>query len=182
MIKLIYIVALASSPLFASTPINESVPKTSLKHLNEQFTFHAVGETTFSFLFWDLYESRLLTTSGKYPIDNNEKLIYEINYMTDISKKDLIHRTVEQWQHLGLPIESYQSFLPKLASIWPDITVGDTLSLLISNKTSHFYFNQHYIGRVDDPRFGQIFLDIWLAKNTSQPKLRSQLLGQTNHE
>jgi len=140
MIKLLLIFILSSFSLFASPLITESLSKTTLKGLNEQFTFHAVGETTFSIFFWDLYKSRLLTTSGKYPIDKNEKLIYEINYMTDISKEDLIHRTVEQWQYLGLPIESYQIFLPKLAFIWPDITEGDTLSLLILDQKKPFLF------------------------------------------
>jgi hypothetical protein len=28
------------------------------------------------------------------------------------------------------------------------------------------------------PKFGQIFIDIWLAKNTSQPDLRKELLGK----
>ena len=182
--KLIIFFALAmSTSLLASTPNNQSSFNTDLKVLNEQLKFHQIGETTFSFFFWDLYKSRLLTTSGKYPInENNDKLIYEINYLRNISKDDLVKRTVEQWRHLELPNQSYQKFIPQLESIWPDITEGDTLSLLISQKTSHFYFNQRYIGRIDDPEFGQIFLDIWLAKNTSQPKLRSQLLGQNNHE
>ena len=49
-------------------------------------------------------------------------------------------------------------------------------------RAAFFYFNKVHIGRIDDHTFGQIFLDIWLAEKTSQPKLRSQLLGQTNHE
>ena len=182
--KLILIFAFIISPsLLASTPNNQTQFNSDLISLNEQFKFHQVGETTFSFFLWDLYKSRLLTTSGKYPLnENNDKLIYEINYLRNISKDDLVKSTVEQWQHLKLPNKSYQKFIPQLQSIWPDITKGDVLSLLILNKTSHFYFNQQYIGRINDPEFGQIFLDIWLAKNTSQPKLRSQLLGQNNHE
>ncbi len=183
MIKLILVLVLSCSSLFASTLTNETLSNTSLKSLKEQLSFYRVGETTFSILFWDLYKSRLLTTSGKYPLsDVNEKLIYEITYMTDISRDDLIKRTVEQWHHLGLSIESYKRFLPTLKSIWPDINEGDTLSLLIDNNKSTFYFNQQYIGSIDVPEFGQMFLDIWLAENTSQPKLRSQLLGKTGHE
>jgi len=189
MIKLIAVVVLvlvlvfSSSSLFASALSSESLSRTSLKNLKEQSSFHQIGETTFSIFFWDLYKSRLVTTSGKYPLgDVNEQLIYEINYMTDISREDLIERTVEQWQYLGLPIERYQQFLPTLANIWPDIIEGDTLSLLMDHKVSAFYFNQQYIGSIDVPEFGQMFLDIWLAENTSQPKLRLQLLGQTRHE
>lgn len=182
--KLIVFFALTLSySLFASASNIKSELNNNLGELNEQFKFHQVGQATLSFLFWDLYKSRLLTTSGKYPInENNDKLIYEINYLRDISKDDLVDRTVEQWQHLELPSQSYQKFIPQLQQIWPDIIEGDTLSLFIDNKTSFFYFNKVHIGRIDDPTFGQIFLDIWLAEKTSQPKLRSQLLGQTNHE
>ena len=155
---------------------------TKLKWLNKQ-NFKMVGEAKFSILFWDIYQSKLLTTSGKYPIEaKNDELLYEIRYLKDISRDELIKRTKEQWQHLGIANEQYKHFIPELKRLWPNITQGDTLSLLIQNQHSNFYFNQQYIGSINAPQFGQLFIDIWLAKNTSQPKLRRQLLGNTTHD
>ncbi|MEW6998078.1 chalcone isomerase family protein [Colwelliaceae bacterium BS250] len=154
----------------------------NLQTITQEHNFKVVGETTFSILFWDLYNSKLLTTSGKYPIKiENEKLIYEINYLTDISSDDLIERTVEQWQYQGVTTENYQAYLPLLKRIWPDINEGDTLTLFVHQGSSIFYFNQQYIGTIDETEFTQIFLDIWLAENTSEPKLRKELLMENNN-
>jgi hypothetical protein len=173
------------SPLFFSTVLlaypndNEQVLRNSTHSHIEQQDLQEVGHTTFSIFFWDLYKSSLQTTSGTYPIDaEKEQLLYEINYLADISSKDLIERTIEQWQHLEVPTEHYQQFVHKLTRIWPDITKGDKLSLRLHNNISFFYFNEKYIGRINDPMFGQLFLDIWLAENTSQPTLRNELLGK----
>ena len=179
-----YLVLISYSPcsLFAITVPDKYKLPSNLNTIVEIHNFHNIGETTFSILFWDLYKSKLLTTSGKYPIKNEtEKLIYEIHYLADISRDDLIKRTVEQWQHIGVMTKHYQVYLPELKSIWPDVNEGDTLSLLIDEVRSVFYFNQKYIGAIDKPQFGQIFLDIWLSENTSQPKLRKELLGETNN-
>lgn len=163
-----------------SSALSDNVaPINKLNDIIEQNTFQQIGLTTFSVLFWDIYKGRLLTTSGKYPVDaEKEQIIYEINYLADISSEDLITRTTEQWQHLGVSADRYQAYLPQLVSIWPDIVEGDTLSLLINKRMSYFYFNQNYIGTIEDPTFGQTFIAIWLAENTSQPTLRAELLGQ----
>ena len=145
--------------------------------------FLSIGETTFSILFWDLYKSQLLTTSGKYPIEiKKDDLIMDIRYLADISSDDLIERTIEQWQHLGIAPENYQGFLPDLKAIWPNITDGDSLSLLLHQGRSVFYYNQQYVGVINDPKFGQIFLAIWLSEKTSEPSLRLELLGSITNE
>jgi hypothetical protein len=148
-----------------------------------QHNFVATGESTFSLLFWDLYKSKLMTTTGDYPISiNDEKLIFCIEYLTDIKSKDLIERTIEQWQHIGLKESEYQKYVITLEAIWPNIKEGDSLALLMQKEKSVFYFNDKYLGTIDDPNFGQMFIDIWLSKNTSQPSLREELLGEQTNE
>jgi hypothetical protein len=151
--------------------------KTHSTHLHKS-TFKQIGVAKFSVLFWDIYQSKLYTTTGKYPLSRSkDKLLFEINYLRNIDSVELIKRTKEQWQHLNLAKNIYQKYLPELKRIWPNISKGDTLSLLIDNKRSNFYLNHKYIGSITEPEFGQHFIDIWLAKNTSQPLLRAQLLG-----
>jgi hypothetical protein len=146
-------------------------------------SFITTGEATFSVLFWDLYKSRLKTTSGKYPISFDEdQLIFQIDYFADISKEDLIKRTVEQWQHQNVPKQVYQPYISQLTSIWPAITEGDSLAILVKKDSSIFYFNNQRIGVIEDNFFGKLFIDIWLDKNTSQPSLRRQLLGGNFNE
>jgi len=138
-----------------------------------------VGEATFSVLFWDIYKSRLQTTSGNYTANSpTDIILYEINYLRDITRNELIQRTVEQWQHLKVKPDLYEKHLTKLQAIWPNITNGDTLALLVTTDKSVFYFNNDFIGDIQDPQFGSLFLDIWLSEKTSQPALRKKLLGE----
>ncbi|XQW83388.1 chalcone isomerase family protein [Thalassotalea piscium] len=140
--------------------------------------FKPVGHATFSIMFWDLYHSQLLTTSGKYPIIAfDDKLIYEIHYLAKISNKDLIKRTIQEWQHLGINPNDYQNYIKQLADLWPDIEKDDKLTLLIDKGQSHFYHNGSYLGAINNIEFGQLFLDIWLSENTSEPSIRLDLLG-----
>jgi len=138
-----------------------------------------VGSSIFTFLFWDLYESQLFTTSGHYPVQApDEKLLYEINYFKAISAKDLVEKSVEQWQHLQVPASRYEPYLAKLERIWPDIQPGDKLTMVMSQQNSAFYYNQRLVGVIGSDTFGPLFLDIWLSENTSQPDLRASLLGR----
>ena len=140
--------------------------------------FTMIGKATFSILFWDVYNSKLLTTSGKFPMQsNNETLIYKIEYLKNATAEELITHTIEQWQHLEVTAQNYQPFLPKLSKIWPDIKSGDSLALVMTQQSSAFYYNNKLVGSIDDPKFGPLFLDIWLSEKTSEPALRQQLLG-----
>lgn len=166
--------------------------KTNASALNENFVntlpdnyaelgLKEVGTAQFSVLFWDIYNSTLFTTSGNYNHSNSPKMfIFKIDYLRDISTEDLIERTVQQWEHLEIPEEKYNNFIPLLRQIWPEITAGDSLSMLIKNNQSAFYFNNVKVGVIEDDMFSRLFLDIWLSENTSQPDLRAQLLKGSN--
>ena len=175
------------SSMSRSTLINKmlesSIKNENITNIISSKGFIPTGTATFSILFWDLYKSTLYSTSGKYPLSSkSESLIFHINYLADISNEDLIVRTVEQWQHLNIDKNRYSQYVTALKKLWPNITDGDSLSLLIQNNKSHFYFNGLYLGTIDDSHFGQLFIDIWLSKNTSQPTLRAELLGDSYYE
>lgn len=141
--------------------------------------FKKVGSALFSVLFWDIYNSTLYTESGKFIEGSAQQtIVFKIDYLKDITRDDLIERTVEQWQHLDISENEYQQFLPLLTEIWPNISAGDSLTLFIKDEKSLFYFNDTYIGNVKHESFGPLFLSIWLSPKTSQKSLRKQLLGE----
>lgn len=174
--SILFMLCLASSNVLS---FNQPIKwQSSLKVIEQQQPFKIVGKATLSILFWDLYKSKLSTSSGLYPMQQkNEKLMYEIEYLKAVSTEDLIEYTIEQWKHLQVRPQRYQLFLPKLASIWPDMRVGDSLALVIDQQSSAFYYNDNLVGSIDDPKFGPLFLDIWVSEKSSEPKLRQQLLG-----
>lgn len=138
-----------------------------------------VGKARFSVLFWDIYDSKLFTSSGSYLTNfpANQTILFEIQYLRDINRDDLIDKTIDQWQYIGIKEKEYTSYIPLLQKIWPNIKANDKLALLIENESSQFFYNNQFIGRINQKQFHQNFINIWLSPETSQPKLRKALLG-----
>lgn len=162
-----------------------------------------LGEGNMQYLFWDLYHAELFRSpqnaqgssnqSSNNQSSSNQSLqsqslknkpshlnlshnttALRLTYLKSISKNDLLKATQDQ----GLPPTQTSAWLDELSTIWPNVKSGDQLTLFITPQgTSQFYLANHLIGTIDDPHFGDAFLDIWLSKNTSEPKLRKQLLG-----
>ena len=110
--------------------------------------------------------------------NSSESLLFEIEYLKDITAEDLLERTAQQWEHLNVPELVYSKYLPALKTIWPDISSGDKLTLFVQNQQSFFYFNHEKVGVIEEADFSKLFLDIWLSPNTSQTQLRKKLLGE----
>ena len=141
-----------------------------------------VGKADFSYLFWDIYQSALFTQTGsvKEPESwfKQTPLMLEIKYKRDIKAKDLVDSTIEQWQHLNVEKQKYSQYVDWLLETWPNLKEGDRLALLMHDSHSIFFYNGEQLARQNDAQFAQLFLSIWLDKDTSEPKLRTKLLNK----
>jgi len=136
-----------------------------------------VGEAKLKVLFWDVYNSSLYSRTGQYQADTFP-LALKINYLRDIDAKDLIEKTQDEWEKLGIEKAKFSSWVPLLRDIFPDIKKGDTLLLNVNeNQQSEFFFNGQTIGKITDQTFGKSFLSIWLDEKSSYPKVRNKLIG-----
>ncbi len=143
--------------------------------------FKQTGNASFSYLFWDVYDSVLYTSKGAFsktePWQKQGPLILEIQYKRDIDANDLIDSTIEQWRHLKFNESQYSKYVPWFKETWPNLKKGDRLAILMHSDYSVFFYNNKWLATQKDTTFAHIFLSIWLAKETSEPKLRNQLLG-----
>lgn len=140
-----------------------------------------VGEGSYRYLFWQLYEARLASTDGTFSdYQQSSPLLLELTYKRDISKQQFIDATVEQWQKLGHSSEQQQKeWAVTLAELWRDVKEGDRLAALFTEQGQvQFYFNNTDIGKVEDKAFAPAFFDIWLHPDTTAPKLRRQLIAE----
>jgi hypothetical protein len=138
--------------------------------------FNKVGEARMEYLFWDVYDATLFTPSGTYQSGKNP-LKFKLTYLRDFAAKDIVKATKEQWQHLGKPQLSSR-YADTLLALWPDIKKGESLTLLTNEQgQSIFFHNDNELGKIAEREFATEFLAIWLSENTSEPKLRKQLLG-----
>jgi hypothetical protein len=143
----------------------------------EQSTLQKCGEAKLTVLFWDVYESALFTPNGSYSPDTRPFRL-DIRYLRDISASDLIKQTAKEWRAQGLADPAQDAWLQKLGEIWPDVATGDTLALLVDEKSySQFTMNGVEIGRIDNPSFSDAFAGIWLSDATTRPALRNALIG-----
>lgn len=135
------------------------------------------GSALLKVLFWQVYESSLYTTDGTWR-ENTRPLRLDIRYLRAISAEDLVKQTGKEWAEQGKASPQHAAWQEQLRLIWPDVTEGDVISLAIDKAgESTFLFNGDVLGSLPDPQFGQDFSGIWLAADTTRPKLRSQLIG-----
>lgn len=145
---------------------------TPIEHLTK------LGQGEMTYLFWTLYQAELYATNQQADLNDQEEIALKLIYQKDISSKALVEATKDQWEHLDYQNEEITQWLKPLANLFPDVQKQDNLILkLDSQGRSQFYFNLEPIGEIQDTTFGPAFMAIWLSKNTSEPKLRQQLLG-----
>ena len=138
-----------------------------------------VGAARLKVLFWNIYDSTLYSADGKYQQDAFPQAL-QLVYLRDIDAEELLKHTRDEWHRLGVPKQSAQHWLSQLKAIFPDIKEGDELTLRVSEQGhSEFYFNSQAIGLITEAEFGSAFLRIWLDENSSYPKVREQLIGQS---
>ena len=136
-----------------------------------------VGEASLRVLFWDIYLSRLFTEDGSYQ-RYQRPLRLEIEYQRDIKADALVERTGTEWEAQKLEHARQVEWLDQLRTLWPDVKQGDKLALdLGPDNRSYFLLNGKPLGEIDDPAFGQHFVDIWLSPQTTRPALRTALIG-----
>ena len=136
-----------------------------------------VGEARLKVLFWSVYDSRLYTADGNYQAGERPVRL-DIQYLINIDSDDLVARTASEWEAQQRSHERQEQWLQVLSGLWPDVSENDTISLEIQeDNRAVFYRNGELLGSLDDPDFGQYFLDIWLSPQTTRPQMRERLLG-----
>lgn len=143
-------------------------------------SFKIVGEGNYSYWFWDLYHARLLSVDGRFvDYQQSAPLQLELTYARDITKKEFIDATIEQWKiQQGAILKVHKIWAGELNTLWLDVKKGDKLTATLRlDGLVEFYFNGEPLGNTTDPAFGKAFFDIWLSEKTTAPELRKQLLA-----
>lgn len=149
--------------------------------------YFIVGESQFTYYFWDVYSATLRAKNNDYASISDVKLWKEnknitlsLRYDIDAKGEKIIETTVSEITRLGLKDEALLNQWKKdLAVFLPDVLENDVLTAkYLDNGDSVFYKNDQYVGAINDERFGQWFFAIWLDVDTSKDKKFSrQLLG-----
>ena len=167
----------AALPVMATRHANQATTVATTQR--ELLQLPVVGTGKFTYLFWHIYNAKLMTPTGQFvDYQTSSPLVLSLTYQRDISMIDFVDATLDQWEHIhGKIAPRHQQWADVLKTIWQDVKQGDTLSCQRLNSSQvEFYLNGNFIGEINDNQFADEFLDIWLSEKTSAPELRRQLL------
>ena len=156
-----------SSGAKAAADVTEWLPQAKL-----------VGQARMTYLFWDVYDARLYAPAGQWQA--NTPFALELNYLRDLDGEAIAKRSVEEIRKQGFSDEAVLArWYQQLSAILPDVKKGTRLTGVVDqNKHTRFYLDGQPLAEVNEPLFSIWFFNIWLSEATSEPKLRSQLLGE----
>ena len=71
-----------------------------------------------------------------------------------------------------------ERWLARMQELFPDVQAGDRITVVHRPEVgARFHVNGRLVGEVRDALFARLFMGIWLSPRTSEPQLRSALLG-----
>lgn len=138
------------------------------------------GEASLRYWGLRIYNARLWTLPTLRADQAVEHpLVLELEYQRDLKGRAIAERSLTEMLRAGtVPEQQAQQWLAHMQRLFPDVKNGDRLTgQHHPGQGASFGLNGQPIGRVDDPEFTRRFFGIWLAPTTSQPDLRSALLG-----
>ncbi|MEM8843863.1 MAG: chalcone isomerase family protein [Pseudomonadota bacterium] len=139
-----------------------------------------IGETTLRKFGFHIYDASFWNLSKNLEDNSLTSRALMIVYARKIASEKLVNSTKKQWKDIGIPKEyPTADWLNQLGNIWPSVKKGDVLVALVeSDGTTKFYSSTEMLGEIDDPEFGQAFLDIWIGDNTNYKRNRKELLNE----
>ena len=143
------------------------------KYLGNNFL---VGKANYSFLFWNIYDAELYSTSNKF---NADELAIILKYNRSIDKETLVKETITDIkEQKTITKQQEENWKTLLESIYIDTKTNKKFIAIKINNKSIFYYNNKKLHESFDEEFNQLFFDIWLRSNSKNPDFTKTLLGQ----
>ena len=152
----------------------------NFSEINENFS-KPLRLGTYNLKVWGfkIYNIQLISENNIFSYQNKSALV--INYQRNFEKKDLIKKSLEEIARINdindeTLLKTYQN---KLEEIFRDVKKGDRKTAFFDPKFGvKLYFNGKFVGEISDQIFAQRFIDIWLSKKSSFPKMTNAILGK----
>ena len=138
------------------------------------------GSGVMRFFGLPIYDLRLWSPAPLVGDGASQSLALELVYARKLVGEMIASRSLDETRRIG-PFSEAQgaSWLAAMTQLFPDVQAGDRLTgVQRPGQSAVFFFNGQRRGEVLDADFSRLFFGIWLSPRTSEPKLRSQLLGE----
>ncbi|MBI2746573.1 MAG: chalcone isomerase family protein [Burkholderiales bacterium] len=141
-----------------------------------------VGSGLYSWWGFDVYQASLWAEPGfDAAALPRQRYALELHYRRDFKGRDIAQRSIDEMRRVGSFSDAQaQAWLQAMVAVFPDVSNGDRLTgVNLPGRGAQFYANGKPAGEIADPEFARLFFGIWLSEQTSAPKLRLALLGQS---
>lgn len=157
--------------MFAQGAAASDVPLTLLPQAS------VVGRGTLSYAFWDVYEATLYAPQGRW--EQAKPFALSLKYYHAIEARYIADTSVREIRKQGFSDEvKLAAWNTQMKAIFPDVRPGTVLTaIFLPGQETTFYNGENVIGSIKGDEFGNLFFDIWLGENASEPRLRRELLG-----
>lgn len=140
-----------------------------------------IGEYNLKVIGLNVYNIKLWSQNKKFSYDN--KFAIEINYKMNFSRDNLVKRTIEEIKRIQNITDQNQLIVyhREFMKIFLDVKKGDCkVAIFTPQKGVELFFNHKSVGKITEPKLARYFVDIWLSKNSSYPKMTKTILGESN--
>ena len=138
------------------------------------------GQGTLRWLGLRVYDAALWTRAPLAAADAaNTPLALELRYARRLKGPLIAERSLDEMRRQG-PIDedSARRWMAAMTGLFPDVDDGDRITgVHRPGVGARFHVNGRLAGEVGDAQFARRFFGIWLSDSTSEPALRSALLG-----
>ncbi len=126
-----------------------------------------------------IYEIRLWAEAEIGAAWARQPLALELVYARALKGEEIAKRSLVEMRRQGEIGEAEAArWLSQMQAAFPDVQAGDRISgRHLPDVGAEFFVNGRLSRRVHEPRFARLFFGIWLARESSEPGLRRQLLG-----
>ena len=139
-----------------------------------------LGQTRLSVWGFKIYDAQLWVAPGfnaeRYA---SQPLALELAYLRDFDAVDIADRSLKEMRR-SATISDLQARQWRLdmQRVFPDVKVGDRImGLHRPGVGASFWVNGKAGGEILDAEFSKLFLGIWLSPQTSEPAMRTALVG-----
>ncbi len=139
------------------------------------------GQGQLRFMGLRVYEALLWSPAGQ-PVAAGQwvqPLALEIRYQRALKGRLIAERSLQEMKRQGdVDDATAQRWLQAMLGLFPDVVEGSRITgVHLPREGARFYVNGGFKGVVNDAEFARRFFGIWLSPQTSDPKLRTALLG-----
>jgi hypothetical protein len=140
----------------------------------------ARSQARMRFLGLSVYD---ITLSAPEPVQPagwaGQPLLLTLRYSRSLKGAAIAERSLDEMRRQGtMPDAQADAWLAGMREAFPDVQEGDRIAGLHDpEQGARFWFNGAPRGPRFDAFFSRRFFGIWLSPQTSEPKLRAQLLG-----